>query len=150
MIITKDSDHTSQEKHFTHHTTQQKKQNVSEDQKQSSLKLHAEASLRSFAMSPQKVNLVLQLIRKTSVIQALRILKFCPKKKASASVSCLIQSALSNGQNKYGLQRENWVVDEIYCAPARPIKSVIFHAKGKTGRCYSRRSHVFVSLRGER
>ena len=64
----------------------------------------AMAKLRMIKSSPQKLNLVAQLIRNKPVSKALSDLKFSKKRVANHVSSCL-QSAIANAENNMVLKR---------------------------------------------
>ena len=63
----------------------------------------AMAKLRMIKTSPQKLNLVAQLIRNKPVAKALSDLRFSKKRVAKEVSSCL-QSAIANAENNHGLE----------------------------------------------
>ncbi|MBY0292109.1 MAG: 50S ribosomal protein L22, partial [Alphaproteobacteria bacterium] len=62
----------------------------------------AMANLRSIRISPQKLNLVAQMIRGLKVDKALNALSFSPKRIANDVKKALL-SAIANAENNHGL-----------------------------------------------
>src|SRR4030042_4083856 len=72
----------------------------------------AQATSRFIRISPQKCRLVADLIRKRFVGEALTILRFSKKKKASGLVEKVLRSAIANAQQK----EPNLNVDDLVVA----------------------------------
>ena len=106
----------------------------------------AKAVARMLRVSPQKLNLVAQLIRGKKVETALADLEFSRKRIAVDVRKCL-QSAIANAENNHDLE-----VDDLVVAEARVGKSIVikrFHARGR-GRAASvmkRFSHLTIVVR---
>jgi large subunit ribosomal protein L22 len=106
----------------------------------------AKAVSRVIRVSPQKLNLVAQLIRGKKVETALADLEFSRKRIAVDVRKCL-QSAIANAENNHDLE-----VDDLVVAEARVGKSIVikrFHARGR-GRAASvlkRFSHLTIVVR---
>ena len=71
------------------------------------------AKLRMLKTSPQKLNLVAQLIRGKKVEKALADLTFS-KKRISDDVKKCLQSAIANAENNHNLDVDELVVSEAY------------------------------------
>lgn len=110
-------------------------------------KQFAHASLRGVSVSPQKVGLVLALVRGRPVEDAMTELMFC-KKHVARDVRKLIASAAANAMDLFGVPTRNLMVSSIYCGPSMAKKRINFHAKGKTGRIRSGASSVYVTVSG--
>ena len=88
----------------------------------------AKAVARMLRVSPQKLNLVAQLIRGKKVATALADLQFSQKRIAKDVKKCL-ESAIANAENNHALD-----VDELIVAEAWVGKNLImkrFHARGR-------------------
>jgi len=104
------------------------------------------ASVRYVPMSPQKVRLVLDMIRELDVIEALDILRFTHK-AAARTVLKLLKSAISNAEENFGFSRDDLVVHRIY-ADQGPIRRWRrFGARGRFKPILHRYSHITVVLR---
>ena len=73
----------------------------------------ASARATNLRISPQKLNLVAQLIRNKPVAKALSDLRFS-KKRVAKDVSSCLQSAISNAENNHGLDVDELVVQSAY------------------------------------
>jgi len=104
------------------------------------------AKLSNLNTSAQKARLVIDLVRGKSAMEALDILKFTPN-KAAVPVHKLIQSAIANGEENFGVSREDLYIYKIYAdeAPTRKWRS--FGARGRFKPILKRSSHVTVILR---
>jgi large subunit ribosomal protein L22 len=88
----------------------------------------AKAVARMLRVSPQKLNLVAQLIRGKKVATALADLQFSRKRIAGDVRKCL-ESAIANAENNHDLDVDDLVVAEAHVGKALVIKR--FHARGR-------------------
>lgn len=108
--------------------------------------LEARASARFVPMSPQKVRLVVDLVRGLPVTEALDILRFTTK-AAAKPVYKVIRSAVANAEENLGLSRDDLVIDEILAnqGPIRHWRR--FGARGRFKPLKRRYAHISVVLR---
>lgn len=104
------------------------------------------ASVRHVPMSPQKIRLVLDLVRGRDVIEALDILQFSTKAAAQV-VSKLLRSAIANAEENFGLNQDDLIIHEIYANQGQIRFWRRFGARGRFKRIRRRYSHVTVVLR---
>jgi large subunit ribosomal protein L22 len=104
------------------------------------------ASARYIPMSPQKVRLVVDLVRGMDVTEALDLLRFT-NKAAAKPVYKVLRSAVANAEENFGLNRDDLFVHTIFAdqAPIRHWRR--FGARGRFKRIKRRYSHVTVMLR---
>ena len=88
----------------------------------------AKAVARLLRVSPQKLNLVAQMIRGKKVSSALADLEFSRKRIARDVRKCL-ESAIANAENNHDLDVDDLVVAEAYVGKALVMKR--FHARGR-------------------
>ena len=88
----------------------------------------AKAVARMLRVSPQKLNLVAQLIRGKKVAAALADLQFSQKRIAKDVKKCL-ESAIANAENNHDLDVDDLVVAEAHVGKALVIKR--FHPRGR-------------------
>src|SRR5262249_55663542 len=88
----------------------------------------AKAVARMLRVSPQKLNLVAQLIRGKKVATALADLEFSRKRIARDVRKCL-ESAIANAENNHDLDVDDLVVAEAHVGKAIVIKR--FHPRGR-------------------
>ena len=88
----------------------------------------AKAVTRMLRISPQKLNLVAQLIRGKKVATALADLEFSRKRIAGDVRKCL-QSAIANAENNHDLDVDDLVVAEAHVGKGLVLRR--FHARGR-------------------
>ncbi len=106
----------------------------------------AQAVARSLRVSPQKLNLVAQLIRGKKVEKALAELTFSHKRIAQ-DVKKTLQSAIANAENNHGLDVDQLVVAEAYVGKNLVIKRFHARARGRMGRIEKPFSQLTVVVR---
>jgi large subunit ribosomal protein L22 len=88
----------------------------------------AKAVARMLRVSPQKLNLLAQLIRGKKVSAALADLEFSRKRMARDVRKCL-ESAIANAENNHQLDVDELVVAQAHVGKALVMKR--FHARGR-------------------
>src|SRR5213592_3063009 len=88
----------------------------------------AKAVARMLRVSPQKLNLLAQMIRGKKVDTALADLEFSRKRIAKDVRKC-VMSAVANAENNHGLDVNDLVVKEAYVGKNLVITR--FHARGR-------------------
>jgi large subunit ribosomal protein L22 len=88
----------------------------------------AKAVVRNLRVSPQKLNLLAQLIRGKKVESALADLEFSRKRIAKDVRKC-VMSAVANAENNHGLDVNELVVSQAYVGKNLVIRR--FHARGR-------------------
>lgn len=101
----------------------------------------AQAIGRMLRGSPQKLNLVAELIRGKKVERALAELTFS-KKRIARSVMKVLQSAIANAENNHDLDVDELVVAEAYVGKNLVLKRGSPRARGR----YSRISKPFAQI----
>jgi large subunit ribosomal protein L22 len=104
------------------------------------------AELKYCSISPQKVRLVIDLVRGKMVEDALTKLHFINKASAKP-VRKLIASAAANAENNFGLDRDALYIYQITANDAPTRKWRRFGARGRFKPILRRASHVRVVLR---
>ena len=90
----------------------------------------AMAKTRMLRTSPQKLNLVAQMIRGLKVEKALNDLTFSRKRIAS-DVKKTLQSAIANAENNHGLDIDNLIVAEAFVGKNLVMKRFRARARGR-------------------
>ncbi len=90
----------------------------------------AMAKTRMIRTSPQKLNLVAQMIRGLKVEKALNDLTFS-RKRISADVKKTLQSAIANAENNHGLDIDNLIVAEAFVGKNLVMKRFRARARGR-------------------
>ena len=103
----------------------------------------AKAVLRNLRVSPQKLNIVAQMIRGMDAAKALNALTFS-NRRISGDVKKVLQSAIANAENNHQLD-----VDRLYVKDATVGRGLVmrrFHARarGRAGRVEKPFSHVTI------
>jgi large subunit ribosomal protein L22 len=93
----------------------------------------AKAVCRMIRVSPQKLNLVAQLIRGKKVDRALADLTFS-RKRIAADVKKTLESAIANAENNHSLDVDDLVVAEAFVGKALVMKRFQARARGRAGR----------------
>jgi large subunit ribosomal protein L22 len=106
----------------------------------------AKAILRNLRVSPQKLNLVAQLIRGKKVAAALADLEFSRKRIARDVKKCL-ESAIANAENNHDLDVDDLVVKEAFVGKALVMKRFHARARGRGARILKPFSHLTIVVR---
>ena len=106
----------------------------------------AKAVSKMLRISPQKLNLVAQLIRGKKVASALADLEFSRKRIAKDVRKCL-ESAVANAENNHDLDVDELVVAEAHVGKALVIKRFTPRGRGRVGRILKPFSHLTIVVR---
>ena len=106
----------------------------------------AKAIARMLRVSPQKLNLVAQLIRGRKASAALADLQFSRKRIAVDVKKCL-ESAIANAENNHDLDVDELVVAEAHVGKALVIKRFTPRGRGRVGRILKPFSHLTIVVR---
>jgi len=106
----------------------------------------AKAVARMLRVSPQKLNLVAQLIRGKKVAAALADLEFSRKRIARDVRKCL-ESAVANAENNHDLDVDDLVVSQAFVGKALVLKRNMPRGRGRVGRIFKPFSHLTIVVR---
>ena len=106
----------------------------------------AKAVARMIRVSPQKLNLVAQMIRGKKVASALADLEFSRKRIAKEVRKCL-ESAIANAENNHDLDVDDLVVAEAHVGKSLVMKRFHARARGRAGRVTKPFSHLTIVVR---
>jgi large subunit ribosomal protein L22 len=106
----------------------------------------AKAVSKMLRISPQKLNLVAQMIRGKKVASALADLEFSRKRVAKDVRKCL-ESAIANAENNHELDVDDLVVAEAHVGKALVIKRFTPRGRGRVGRIFKPFSHLTIVVR---
>ena len=106
----------------------------------------AKAVVRMLRVSPQKLNLLAQLIRGKKVETALADLEFS-RKRISVEVRKALQSAIANAENNHSLDVDDLVVAEAHVGKALVMKRFSPRARGRAGRIEKPFSNLTIVVR---
>jgi large subunit ribosomal protein L22 len=104
------------------------------------------AVARNIQISPQKVRLVVDMVRGKDVLQALNTLQFVQTRSAGP-VQKVVRSAMINAEENYGVSRNNLYIHKIFADGGRTRKWRRFGARGRFKPWLRRSSHITVILR---
>ncbi|SET96255.1 50S ribosomal protein L22 [Paracoccus homiensis] len=104
------------------------------------------AKIKMLRTSPQKLNLVAQLIRGKKVERALADLTFSHKRIAGDVKKCL-QSAIANAENNHGLDVDNLIVAEAWVGKNLVMKRGRPRARGRYGKIMKPFSEITIKVR---
>ncbi|MCO5089009.1 MAG: 50S ribosomal protein L22 [Methylobacteriaceae bacterium] len=93
----------------------------------------AKAVARMLRVSPQKLNLLAQLIRGKKVDRALADLEFS-RKRIAFDVKKTLESAIANAENNHDLDVDDLVVAEAHVGKGLVMKRFHARARGRAGR----------------
>ena len=106
----------------------------------------AKAVARMLRVSPQKLNLVAQLIRGKKVSTALADLEFS-RKRISHEVRKCLESAIANAENNHDLDVDDLVVKEAYVGKALVLKRFHARARGRGARILKPFANLTIVVR---
>ena len=106
----------------------------------------AKAVARMLRVSPQKLNLVAQLIRGKKVASALADLEFSRKRIAKDVRKCL-ESAIANAENNHDLDVDDLVVAEAHVGKALVMKRFSPRGRGRMGRIMKPFANLTIVVR---
>ncbi|MCA3564505.1 MAG: 50S ribosomal protein L22 [Methylocystis sp.] len=106
----------------------------------------AKAVMRNIRISPQKLNLVAQMIRGKKVAAALADLEFSQKRIAD-DVKKTLESAIANAENNHSLDVDDLVVAQAFVGKALVMKRFAARARGRGTRIEKPFSHLTIIVR---
>jgi len=106
----------------------------------------AKAVHRMIRVSPQKLNLVAQLIRGKKAARALNDLEFSNKRIAETVRKCL-QSAIANAENNHDLDVDSLVVSEAFVGQSIVMKRFMARGRGKASRIQKPFAHLTIIVK---
>ena len=106
----------------------------------------AKAVARMLRVSPQKLNLLAQLIRGKKVQTALADLEFSRKRIAKDVRKCL-ESAIANAENNHDLDVDDLVVARAHVGKGLVIKRFHARGRGRAGIVMKPFSHITIVVR---
>jgi large subunit ribosomal protein L22 len=106
----------------------------------------AKAVAKMLRVSPQKLNLLAQLIRGKKVASALADLEFSRKRIAKDVRKCL-ESAIANAENNHQLDVDDLVVAQAHVGKGLVIKRFHARGRGRSGKILKPFSHLTIVVR---
>jgi len=112
------------------------------------MKVQTKAQLRFLRISPQKVRLVVGLIRGLSIDKALDQLKFSGK-QAALPVKKLLESAIANAKHNDNAKEETLKIETVFVNEGSTLRRWMPRAMGRATPLRKRSSHITIILSGE-
>jgi large subunit ribosomal protein L22 len=106
----------------------------------------ARAITRNIRISPQKLNLVAQLIRGKKVSTALADLQFS-RKRIAGDVKKTLESAIANAENNHSLDVDALIVVQAFVGKGIVMKRFSPRARGRASRIEKPFSHLTIIVR---
>jgi large subunit ribosomal protein L22 len=106
----------------------------------------AKAVARMIRVSPQKLNLLAQLIRGKKVDRALADLEFS-RKRIAHEVKKTLESAIANAENNHGLDVDDLIVAQAFVGKALVMKRFHARARGRASRIEKPFSNLTIIVR---
>ena len=106
----------------------------------------AKAVARMLRVSPQKLNLVAQLIRGKTAANALADLEFSRKRIAKEVRKCL-ESAIANAENNHDLDVDDLVVSHAFVGKSLVLKRFHARARGRGARILKPFANLTIVVR---
>ena len=108
----------------------------------------AKVVLKNLRVSPQKLNLVLGMIRKKKADIAISKLQFS-KKRISRDVEKALKSVISNAENNHSLDIDKLYVKEAFVGKGIVMKRFHARARGRGARILKPFSHLTIIVSEE-
>ena len=105
----------------------------------------AKVVLKNLRISPQKLNLVLQMIRREKADKAISILQFS-KKRISKDVEKELRSVIANAENNHSLDIDKLYIKEAFVGKSIVMKRFRARARGRGARIIKPFSHLTIVL----
>jgi len=106
------------------------------------------STLRYARISPQKTRLIIDMIRGSEVLQAMKLVQFLPQ-KAAKIVRKILDSAVANAENNFGLDIDDLKVTKAFVNEAPTLKRFRARARGRGTRILKRNSHITIEISDE-
>ncbi|MDD6175398.1 MAG: 50S ribosomal protein L22 [Firmicutes bacterium] len=108
--------------------------------------MEARAQLKYARISPRKISILLDLIRKQPVDKAKAILKHTPKAGCEYLIK-LLDSAVANAQNNNNMDVAKLYVAECFVCQGPILKRIRPRAQGRAFAIHKKTSHVTMVLK---
>ena len=109
--------------------------------------MEIKAEAKYIRISPRKARLVVKAIRGLTPQKALDYLKFV-NKRAAEPLSKIIQSAIANAKNNFGLKPEKLKFKKIQVGEGPTLKRWRAISRGRAHPIMKRTSHIKIILEG--
>jgi len=106
------------------------------------------AVVKDVGISPQKVRLVVDMVRGKKVDEALTILSFLPTPTAKA-VAKVIKSAGANAESNFQMSPPDLKITDIFADQGHTLKRFRPQSRGRTSPILKRSTHITVFVSEE-
>ena len=106
------------------------------------------AVAKDVGISPQKVRLVIDMVRGKKIDEALTVLKFLPTPTARA-VAKVIKSAAANAENNFQMSPADLKIVDIFADQGHTLKRFRPQSRGRISPILKRSSHITVFVAEE-
>lgn len=103
------------------------------------------AKAQSVRISPRKVRLVAEAVKRMPIDQALRSLTLIPNRPATV-LQTTLKSAVANAVNNNNLNQKNLIIDRIEVTEAQALKRFHPSTRGRVHPYKKRGSHIRIVL----
>ena len=110
--------------------------------------MKVKAVAKDVGISPQKVRLVINMVRGKKVDEALTILKFLPTPTAKA-VAKVIKSAAANAENNFQMSPAELRIADIFADQGHTLKRFRPQSRGRVSPILKRASNITVFVTEE-
>jgi len=110
--------------------------------------MEVKAVAKDTGVSPQKIRLLVDMVRGKKVEEALAILNFAPSPLARV-VAKVVKSAAANAENNFQMEPADLRIVTIYADEARPMKRFRPVSRGRAHHVAKRSSHITVVVAEE-
>ncbi len=107
--------------------------------------MEVKAKLRHLRIAPRKVRLVADALRGERVAKAKSFLGFTVKKSTDPMLK-LLNSAIANAKNDYGIDESNLYISEIRVDEGPKLKRWMPRARGSASQIQKKTSHITIIL----
>jgi len=106
------------------------------------------AVAKDIGISPQKMRLVINMVRGKKIGEALTILEFLPN-PSSKAVAKLIKSAAANAENNFQMSATDLKITDIFADKGHTLKRFRPKSRGRVSPILKRSSHITVLVSEE-
>ncbi|OGN97785.1 MAG: 50S ribosomal protein L22 [Chloroflexi bacterium RBG_13_51_36] len=110
--------------------------------------MKAKAIANDIGISPQKVRLVIDMVRGKKVDEALTVLRFLPSPTAKA-VAKVIKSAVANAENNFQMSPAQLRIADIFADKGHTLKRFRPQSRGRISPILKRSSSITVFVTEE-
>jgi large subunit ribosomal protein L22 len=103
------------------------------------------ATAKYVRISPSKLVLVARAIRRMPIEKAVGVLSFL-QKGGSQPMQKVLQSAVANAKNNFGIRSDDLVVADVQVHKAPTMKRIWMRGQGRADRISKRMSHITIIL----